>query len=103
MAYLDLWAIRGSGALKARFTVAVEKAAYDVINEPGTVTNHAQRLAWAKRVITSATAAEDYGQRFMRLAVIGNATLQSAGEAATDNDIQFVTNSLIDSFALAEA
>lgn len=101
MAYSDLWTLRGSASLKQRFTVAVEKAAYDVLNESSATQHYYERRGWATRVIASAASAEDYGQRFMRLGVIGNGTLQAAGEAATDNDIQFIVNSLVNSFALS--
>lgn len=67
----------------------------DVLNEdPGTA-NHVNRVIWAKDALVNAEAVA--GRMFW--GVLGNATIAAAGEAATDNDIQFVVNGLINTFA----
>ena len=81
--------------LKNRTTAAIAKAATDVLNEdPGTA-NHANRLVWAGSALDNATAMAER----MMWGVLSNATIQANGESSTDNDIQFVVNSLIDSYA----
>lgn len=77
---------------------AIDKAARDVIAEdPGTA-NHAARLLWANAVrsdvdglITKAHAAI--------LLVLDNPTVAAAGNAASDSDVQFVVNSLVNTLA----
>lgn len=77
---------------------AVLNAANAIVNEdPGTA-NHANRLAWAQAALASRdglTAATDE----MFVGVCSNATIQMTGNDATDNDIQFVVNSLVNSYA----
>lgn len=75
--------------------VAVLKAAADIRNEdPGTA-NHANRLAWALAVEQDTTA----NVLAMRARILENATLAAAPGSALDSDVQFVVNSLVDSFA----
>lgn len=85
-----------SGTLKPRVTAAVAKAAQDVMNEPANIANHAARVAWATVALNDAPA---MAERFL-WGVVGNASIQTSGDASTDNDIQFVVNSLIDTFAV---
>lgn len=84
--------------LMNRTISAVLNAANAVVNEdPGTA-NHANRLAWSQAALASRdglSAAADE----MFVGLCSNATIQSTGNDATDNDIQFVVNSLIDSYA----
>lgn len=94
MALVDIYNIyKGKGSLQARFMAACLVAAKDIVAEdPGTA-NHAERVAWAEAIqqggedtLTSSAL------EILRFAAASNATLQSAGEAATDNDIQFIVN-----------
>ena len=81
----------------SRIAAAVGKAATDVINEDPGTTNHANRLLWAKGAmanIDSVTPAYAW-------TIVQNATIQTAGVEATDNDIQFVVNSNVNSWAAA--
>lgn len=82
-------------ALKSRVVAAVAKAAQDVLNEDPSTANHANRVLWAQDALRDAKGAGET----MMWGVVGNATIQAAGEAATDGDIQFVVNGLIDTFA----
>ncbi len=97
MATLEqIYNLRFQGTLKPRVTAAVAKAAADVMNEdPGTA-NHAARVAWAKAALQDAQAAAEE----MLWGVVGNATIQASGDASTDNDIQFVVNSLVNTFSV---
>ena len=84
--------------LTNRTISAVLNAANAVINEdPGTA-NHANRLVWAQAALASReglSAAADE----MFVGVCSNPTIQTTGNDATDNDIQFVVNSLVNSYA----
>lgn len=99
MAYSDLYntlvADVGNHVLWRQAFVAVLKAASDIRNEDAGTSNHANRLLWAQSV------EQDPAARVleMRYRIMQNATIQAAPTAATDNDVQFVVNSLIDSFA----
>ena len=90
----DIYNLRGSGALKARVTAAIAKAAQDIINEAPDTASHAARLVWAKE---SLLHADDAAEKMM-WAVVGNASIQATGEACTDNDVQFVVNSNVNQF-----
>lgn len=77
---------------------AIDKAARDVIAEdPGTA-NHAQRLRWAEAMRADVDKIREEAHRVMPL-VLDNPTVSSAGNTATDNDVQFVVNSLVDRLA----
>jgi len=89
-----------SGTLRAKFIAACLKASYDIKNEdPGTA-NHANRLTWANAVLFGTVLqVEEKAMQHLRYAMASNATLQSVCEAATDNDVQYIVNSQIDTFA----
>lgn len=77
---------------------AIDKAARDVINEDPGTTNHANRLVWAVHIRKSIDNMQAMTRRWM-VAVLDNATVAAAGNAATDNDVQFVVNALVDTMA----
>lgn len=77
-------------AFALRFSAAMYAAAHAIINESPTTP---ERQQWAKSVVEGGTASPEVG-RFVRYA-LGNPTVQSAGAAVTDNDIQFIVNSLV--------
>ncbi len=85
----------GSPPLRQRFLAARVQASWDILNEAVNTSNHINRLAWANAVLNNyeLSAQAEYS-RFM-----SNATIQINGLASTDNDIQFVVNSMIDTFA----
>ena len=102
MALVDIYnAWRGeSGALKAKFVGACLKAAYDILNEDAGTANHANRVVWANVIVAGTMAeAEEKALQHLRYAVASNATIQAAGNDSADNDVQFVVNSQIDTFA----
>ena len=102
MALVDIyncWAGQ-SGLLKAKFIGACLVAAYAIVNEDGGAENHANRLTWANAVLNGTISeVEAKAMQHLRYAIASNATLQSAGDAATDNDVQFIVNSQINTFA----
>jgi trehalose-6-phosphatase len=94
--YVDIYYLMHSdGDLWRRVEVAAFRTACDIINEDTATPNHTNRVIWAKQALANpaAKAAE------MKYAVLQNATIMAAGNDATDNDVQFVVNSVIDSFA----
>jgi hypothetical protein len=85
----------GHTLLRQRVQVAIESAAYDVINEDPATANHANRIIWANTALNNPerlTAIE------MSL-VVQNPAIAAAGDNATDGDIQFVVNGLVDPIA----
>lgn len=105
MAYEDIYAATGADPAKPRLikqiAVAVSKAATDVLNEDDATAKHSDRLTWARRVKLSGggVSAPVTMAESMVWEVLANATIQAAPSAATDSDVQFVVNSLIDKFA----
>ena len=81
--------------LKQRSQIAIESAAYDVINEDAGTANHANRIIWANTALNNP---EKLTSVEMSL-IVQNPTIAAAGDDATDSDIQFVVNGLIDPIA----
>ena len=71
------------------------KAAQDIQAEDAGTENHANRLLWAAAVEANPKAIA----RSMVGRVLENATIAADVDNATDSDMQFVVNSLIDEFA----
>jgi hypothetical protein len=95
----NFWATR-AGAQYERWLGACLKAAYDVLNEDPGTENHADRLTWANVILggdDAATAAKVYAH--MKYAIASNATIQGNPDGASDNDIQFVVNSQLNTLA----
>lgn len=70
-------------------------AARDIENEDPGTPNHTNRLIWMARVDENA---KDVAQ-IMLYEIIKNPTLAADIDNALDADVQFVVNSLIDTFA----
>ena len=99
MAYTDIYeaATVDNHVLRKRVAVALVKAAVDVMNESPATEDHAQRMAWARRVV-----ADPLGWAAKTIwKVLENATIQAAPLAATDSDVQFVVNSFVNTFSKA--
>lgn len=73
-------------------------AARDIINEDPGTENHANRIIWAN----AARINPDGAAITMLISVLDNATIAADVANATDNDVQFVVNSLINTFANGE-
>jgi len=80
-----------SGFLYERFLGGLLREIIVIRAEDGGVPNHAARLVWAnaKLALPKAELATE-AERQLRLAVAGNATVQAALDATTDNDIAYV-------------
>jgi len=91
--YCEIFDVFHSDSLRKQVIVALLKAAQDVLNEDPGADNHANRVAWAGKVLLNPYQM----QAKMLCAIIVNATIQSG--TFTDNDVQFVVNSLINTYA----
>jgi hypothetical protein len=96
-----------NGAFKLRVQQAIAKAAIAIqAEDPGT-TNHDNRIAWANNINTRHSL-ERQEERFM-WRVVANSTISSSYAAnedqndVSDNDIEFVVNGLIDTYANLDA
>lgn len=102
MGLLDIyncWSAQ-SGTLRAKFIAACLKASYAIANEDAGTANHANRLTWANAILNGSIAeVEAKAGQHLRYAMASNATLQTVGEAATDNDVEYIVNSQINIFA----
>jgi len=95
----NFWAA-SSGGQYERWLGGCLKTAYDVLNESGATTNHADRLVWANSILGGDESATQAKVRaMMKYAIASNATIQSAPLSATDNDIVFVVASQLDILA----
>ena len=86
--------VSGSPELEQRFLSARLKAAWDIINEAPETQNHQARLAWANKIISNYT--EDKSKEYNRF--LSNTTIQTNGSTSSDSDIQYVVNSLIETY-----
>lgn len=91
----EVYSMRSNADLKNRIAAAAAKQAYWIITtEPLDTPNHAERVTWAKSVMLDP---ETEANRMM-WAVIQNPTIQTG--SATDNDVEYVVNVLVDVFAI---
>ena len=90
---------QAQGELFARFEAAMVKAAWDVMNESPATDNHVNRINLAKSILLGPQIP---AKKYYRL-LLSNATIQTSMGDSTDNDIQFVVNSLFDMIANVEA
>lgn len=100
MAYVDetnLF-IDTTNDLHKKVARAIDKAARDVINENAATENHAKRYVWACNVRLSAENVITEAHKWI-LPVLDNTDVATAGNAATDNDVQFVVNGLVNTMA----
>lgn len=86
----------GAPSLQQRFYAARLRAAWDVRNEAPATANHAARLVWANKVLNDYQGS---GSFYEYSTFLANATIQAAGNAATDNDILFVVNSFVNDWS----
>lgn len=100
MAYTDIYtaATDGTHVLRKQVAVAMHSAAVDVINEDEATENHSNRLVWARRVTQGNSGPLDMAERWI-WKVLENATIQASPDTATDNDVQFVVNSIVNVMA----
>jgi len=96
MAYSDIFDLRyNTPTLRKKIVVAIADASMDVLNEDPGTSNHTNRVKWANVSLADTEIMADR----MYFGVLENATIQSVGDAATDGDVQFVINGLINVYS----
>ncbi len=100
MAYVDNYSLLFDEAndLHKKVAVAILSAARDVKNESKTAVHHKSRLAWARWLRQAPGRAVTEAHRAMSQ-VLDNAAVASSGNLATDIDVQFVVNGLVDTLS----
>lgn len=96
MAYADIYAAAtdADGLLRKQITVAIHKAAADVLNEDPATEDHEWRAKWARKVIREDRMPEDEAKKWV-WRVLENATILASLPGSVDSDVQFVVNGLI--------
>jgi hypothetical protein len=92
MAYVDIANASRSTIFRDKLMVAIAKAAGDILNEDPITPNHTARKLLATKALQYPTPIVERAI----WVVLQNPVVQAAGENATDNDIQFVVNSVWD-------
>ncbi len=77
---------------------AIDVAARDVINESDDTASHAERFKWACATRQHPDKIIDAAHRWVPR-ILDNATIAAAGNSATDSDVQFVVNGLVNTMA----
>ena len=85
----------GTPLLKQRFQSGRLQNAWNVAGEAVGTTNHAVRLAWAKKVFADLSKDLDYEYNWW----LSNSTVQASGDAITDAQVVSTIAALIDSWA----
>jgi len=80
-----------SATLRQRTSAAILDAAFDIVNEAGSVTDHAKRIKWASDSVQDLPTMLNVMMTF----ICQNASVQSSGGLASDNDISWIINSSI--------
>lgn len=91
------YALVKDGAFTNKLQMAIWIAAAAVKSEPAGTPNHANRLIWAKKAVKKDSDPDE--MRTVAINASANDAIGAAGAQATDADIQFVVNSLIDDLA----
>lgn len=101
MTYLARHALTNDQEMKKRVQMAVWIAATNIIYEDPQTANHAARVVWAAEKLRGPMPADE--ERKAMIFISANSTIGEQGNAASDNDIQFVVNGFVDQFAHLEA
>lgn len=97
MSYLTRYALVKNPDFINKLQVAIWVAATAVNNEAANTANHAARIIWAKKALKKESDPDE--MRIVAIRASANDTIGAAGTLATDSDIQFVVNGLIDDLA----
>jgi hypothetical protein len=93
MSYATVWAAVNDATFQGRCKVAVWIAAGNILTEDPQTPNHAARLNWARTAQADRLAITPQN---LAQAVLQNATIAANPTAASDGDIQFQVNSVVD-------
>lgn len=103
MALIDIgnaWTSGPTDSLFRKFLGAILVAAKDIKAEDAGTDNHANRIVWADDVLSGVeSTVHTKVHEQIRYAAATNATMQANPTGLSDNDIQFIVNSNIDTFA----
>ena len=97
MDYNGRYALTENGTFQRRLQMAMWIAAVDVLNEAAGTVNHAARKTWANKALKGPQDSDILRRVSIRCSA--NSAIGAAGEQATDSDIQFVVNYLVDELA----
>ena len=93
MAALDAMQVADERGFRQRVRFFLKKAAIAVMAEALSTAGHTERVVYAKAVLDGSASVEDASQ-----AIVTNSTIEAAGLAATDADIEFTVNSMFSAF-----
>lgn len=103
MALIDIgnaWTFDPTSDTFKKFLGACLVASNAILNEAGNTVNHANRIVWARGILSSdSDSVRSRVQQVIRLAAATNATFQAGPTGLDDGSYQFIVNSLIDSVA----
>lgn len=91
------WMFEASGkGFQKKVKYYMQKAAIAVIGEDNTTAGHAERLAYAKKVLDGEASVYEFA-----VGVVTNTTISGKIDSATDydGDLEFVVNSMFNDFA----
>lgn len=94
MAALDAMQVADERGFQQRVAFFLKKAAVAIMAEALSTAGHAERVVYAKTVLDGAASVEEATRN-----VVTNPTIEAAGLAATDGDIEFTVNSMFNAFA----
>ncbi len=83
-----------NGGFQDRVRFFAVKAAVAVMSEAAVTASHAERVAYAKKILAGELDLLD-----LSIAVVTNAAVLAAGFDAPDGDLEFTVNSLFNAFA----
>lgn len=74
----------------------MQKAAIAILGEDGATTGHAERIAYAKKILNGEASVYEFA-----VGVVTNTTVSTKLDAGTDydSDLEFVVNSMFNDFA----
>lgn len=97
MSYLVIFQTTNDANFQGRCQVAMWRTAQDISAEDPATPGHAMRKDWAERVLGDRAAITP---RQLALQVMRNAQIANDPTLATDGDIQYQMNSIVDSLLL---
>jgi hypothetical protein len=98
--FAEMASIARSSLFQSRVEYCLKKAAIAVMAEDAATGNHAERVAYAKKVIDGTASVGE-----VSLAVVTNSTLTGNGNSSaadmgvSDGDLEFTVNSMFNAFA----
>jgi hypothetical protein len=97
MDYAGRYNLVSDNTFRNRLQMALWIAAADILIEDGGTANHVDRVNWANIALQGEATAEEL--RVTSIRASANAAIGALGLDATDGDIQYVVNGLINELA----